>query len=341
MEIERNPSEARQDSWFEVAAIALGRLDEALYEDDVWAAYVTTALVEEAVASAERDGYSLVLRRFLRWYADETGPGHEPEEWEGMRLARDAARGMTSCLRLDPLQIPTASELFEIGDRMVIGDLDETFEPERYAGRMDNWQAVSREITEQESGLARAALLVKSFHDLAPVGATASFPLARALVPIFLQGALDLRRPVPWISRHLKPGRVSVTAIGIDGPRQRQVNGYQEVAVKGSEKFWCGFFAQAVARAAAAELFRARRAHKSIERLSARLDRRRAGSVLIGLTPKLVSVPSFRAGDVARWTGCKPVTADKACRELQQLGVIEEMTGRKRYKVYWLPDLWH
>ena len=104
-----------------------------------------------------------------------------------------------------------------------------------------------------------AGRLVRSFHELQPVGPRMSFALARALVPLFLQLSLGLNRPGPWISADLDARGVKRTALGLTGPSTTAVDGYQEVAVKGTDAFWHTFFARTVASAADRGVERVRR----------------------------------------------------------------------------------
>jgi hypothetical protein len=223
---------------------------------------------------------------------------------------------------------------------MLLGDDGGTYQHDRYQGRMDNWQAAAARIRAEHRGLDAAGRLVRSFHELQPVGPRMSFALARALVPLFLQLSLGLNRPGPWISADLDARGVKRTAIGLTGPSTTAVDGYQEVAVKGTDAFWHTFFARTVASAADRGVERVRRVSRVLSRLEERVRPGRAGGLLDRVRPHLTSVPVFAKRDVARWAGAGDHTAEKLCRDLVSTGLIEEMSGRKRYKLYWIPDLW-
>lgn len=320
-------------------AVALGRLDQALQPDGVREAWLTVSLIEEALGSAARDGHHIAPVDFLAWLEDGKGLGRGLATWEGFRVARDAYRGANSCRNLD-CGIPAPEDLYEIADRMLLGDDEGSFFHERYQGRMDNWQEVAAGILAEGRGLAAAGRLFKAFHELQPVGPRVSFQLARALVPLFLQLCLGLTYRGPWISQDLDVGGLRRTDIGLTGARQRSVDGYQEIDVIGTDTYWSGFFAAAVMKAAQRGMARARRAAGLTARIEERVRPGRAGGLLDRVRPMLTTVPVFAKRDVARWTETSDHTAEKLCRDLLATGLVEEITGRKRYRLYWIPDLW-
>lgn len=147
--------------------------------------------------------------------------------------------------------------------------------------------------------------------------------IGRLLVTLYLCVHGVLRRPLLYLSLYLKTHRADYYRL------------LQEVRERGAWEAWLEFFLKGVAETAnqafdaatrTVDLFRADR-----ERITAESDR--AGSAL-RIHELLQQHPFLTAGQLVAQTGLSMPTVNAALADLERLGIVEEVTGRKRGRVF-------
>jgi Fic family protein len=170
--------------------------------------------------------------------------------------------------------------------------------------------------------LIKAGLLHVQFETIHPF-LDGNGRVGRLLVTLYLCVHGVLRKPLLYLSLYLKTHRADYYRL------------LQEVRERGAWEAWLEFFLQGVAETASqafdaatriVDLFKADR-----ERITAESER--AGSAL-RVHELLQQHPFLTAGQLVERTGLTMPTVNAALAALEQLGIVEEVTGRKRGRVF-------
>lgn len=170
--------------------------------------------------------------------------------------------------------------------------------------------------------LIKAGLLHVQFETIHPF-LDGNGRMGRLLVTLFLCVNGVLREPLLYLSLYLKTHRATYYRL------------LQEVREHGAWEAWLDFFLQGVAETAGQAfdaaaliiaLFKVDR-----ERITAASDR--AGSAL-RVHDRMQQTPFSTAKLLADHTGLTPPTINAALAELQNLGILAEVTGKKRGRVF-------
>jgi Fic family protein len=176
--------------------------------------------------------------------------------------------------------------------------------------------------TPQYPPLIKAGLIHVQFESIHPF-LDGNGRLGRLLITLFLCAAKVLTQPLLYLSLHFK------------SHRQTYYRLLQEVRERGAWEAWLEFFLDGVAETAdqafvtgtrIVDLFKTDR-----ERIAAAGDR--AGSAL-RVHQLMQSSPFQTAPKLRAQTGLTTPTVNSALGDLQRLGVVVEVTGRKRGRVY-------
>lgn len=187
---------------------------------------------------------------------------------------------------------------------------------------LDRFERFLHETESQLPPLIKAALLHVQFESIHPF-LDGNGRVGRLLVTLFLCVHGVLRKPLLYLSLYLKTHRADYYRL------------LQEVRERGAWEAWLEFFLDGVAETAnqafeaasrIVELFKADR-----ERISA--ESVRAGSAL-RLHELLQQNPFATAATLVRATGLTTPTVNAALEELQRMGVVQEVTGRRRGRVF-------
>ena len=171
-------------------------------------------------------------------------------------------------------------------------------------------------------GLIKAGLLHVQFETIHPF-LDGNGRIGRLLVTLYLCVQGVLRRPLLYLSLYLKTHRAEYYRL------------LQEVREHGAWEAWLDFFLTGVAETAnqafeaathIVELFKQDR-----ERITAQSDR--AGSAL-RVHDRLQQNPYQTANLLVAHTGLTPPTINAALADLERLSVVEEVTGRRRGRVF-------
>lgn len=170
--------------------------------------------------------------------------------------------------------------------------------------------------------LIKAGLLHVQFETIHPF-LDGNGRIGRLLVTLYLCVHGVLRKPLLYLSLYLKSHRAEYYRL------------LQQVREQGAWEAWLEFFLDGVAGTAnqafdaaarIVDLFKADR-----ERITARSDR--AGSAL-RVHELLQQHPFLTAGQLAEHTGLTMPTVNAALADLERLGIVEEVTGRRRGRVF-------
>lgn len=170
--------------------------------------------------------------------------------------------------------------------------------------------------------LTKAGLLHAQFETIHPF-LDGNGRIGRLLVTLYLCVHGVLRKPLLYLSLYLKRHRADYYRL------------LQEVRERGAWEPWLEFFLDGVAETAnqafdaaigIVDLFKADR-----ERITAESER--PGSAL-RIHELLQPHPFLTAGQLVEQTGLTMPTVNAALADLQRLGIVEEVTGRKRGRVF-------
>ena len=147
--------------------------------------------------------------------------------------------------------------------------------------------------------------------------------LGRLLITLLLCDSGILRQPLLYVSYYFKLHR------------QYYYELLNEVRMGGDWEKWLDFFADAVIVSARQGIKVTRELHELVE-----ADRRainslgRAASSVLQVHQAMLAHPIAGAQNLVRFTGLTPATANKALRQLETLGIVEEMTRQKRNRLF-------
>jgi len=175
---------------------------------------------------------------------------------------------------------------------------------------------------EPTSILLKAALAHVQFETIHPF-LDGNGRLGRLLISLLLCERKVLRQPMLYLSLYFKTHRRTYYEL------------LNRVRLDGDWEAWLGFFAEAVGVTAA-------QAFDTVHRLetATRKDRiciqslGRAAESTLRLHQELLSHPIATSRALAKKTGLTPMTVNKGLAHLVRLGILRELTGHKRNRVF-------
>lgn len=169
--------------------------------------------------------------------------------------------------------------------------------------------------------LVKAGLLHVQFESIHPF-LDGNGRLGRLLITLFLCAEKVMRQPLLYLSLYLRRNRADYYRL------------LQEVREQGAWEAWLEFFLDGVTETAG-------QAFDTATRISALLaaDRERVGAggrnnTALRLHELMQTSPYLTAPQAKERLGLTMPTVNSALGELQRLGIVEEVTGRKRGRVY-------
>jgi Fic family protein len=326
-----------------LAERALGRLDGITTLLPRQELFLYMYVRKEAVLSSQIEGTQSTLSDLLR-FETEAQAGQPIDDIREVSNYVDAM--MFGLERLD--QLPLSLRLIrEMHARLLQSGRGDTKDPGEFR-RSQNWIGGTRPgnalfvpppVTELDASLAafeafmhedrsrlpaliKAGLLHVQFETIHPF-LDGNGRIGRLLVTLFLCVHGVLRRPLLYLSLYLKTHRADYYRL------------LQEVRERGAWEAWLEFFLAGVAETAnqafdaatrIVDLFRSDR-----ERITTESDR--PGSAL-RVHELLQLHPFLTAGQFVGQTGLSMPTVNAALADLERLGIVEEVTGRKRGRVF-------
>jgi Fic family protein len=326
-----------------LAERALGRLDGITMLLPRQELFLYMYVRKEAVLSSQIEGTQSTLSDLLR-FETEAQAGEPIDDIREVSNYVDAM--MFGLERL--VELPLSLRLIrEMHARLLQSGRGGTKSPGEFR-RSQNWIGGSRPgnalfvpppVTELDTALAaleafmhedrsrlpaliKAGLLHVQFETIHPF-LDGNGRIGRLLVTLYLCVQGVLRKPLLYLSLYLKTHRAEYYRL------------LQEVRERGSWEAWLEFFLDGVAETAnqafdaatrIAELFKQDR-----ERIAAESER--AGSAL-RIHDLLQQQPYATSNQLVQRTGLSSPTVNAALADLERLGVVEEVTGRRRGRVF-------
>ncbi|MBI2796661.1 MAG: Fic family protein [Gemmatimonadetes bacterium] len=170
--------------------------------------------------------------------------------------------------------------------------------------------------------LAKAALAHVQFETIHPF-LDGNGRLGRLLIALQLANDGLLREPMLYLSLHFKEHRPTYYEL-LNGVRQH-----------GDWEGWLEFFADAVLASATSAATSAKRLLELASADGARIERLgRAARSALAIHRALQRQPIATSASLAQATGLTPATVNKSLVHLERAGVVTELTGRRRGRVF-------
>lgn len=326
-----------------LAERALGRLDgvATILPRQEFLLYMYVR--KEAVLSSQIEGTQSTLTDLLR-FETEAEAGEPIDDIREVSNYVDAMMYGLERLKELPLSLRLIREMH---DRLLQSGRGGTKDPGEFR-RSQNWIGGTRPgnalfvpppVTELDACLAafegfmhedrsklpaliKAGLLHVQFETIHPF-LDGNGRIGRLLVTLYLCVNGVLGSPLLYLSLFLKTHRADYYRL------------LQEVRERGAWEAWLEFFLKGVAETAN-QAFEA--ATRIIDLFKADRDRITAGSDRVGsalrLHEQFQQRPFLTAGQLVVQSGLSMPTVNAALADLERLGVVEEVTGRKRRRVF-------
>jgi Fic family protein len=326
-----------------LAERALGRLDGITMLLPRQELFLYMYVRKEAVLSSQIEGTQSTLSDLLR-FETEAQVGQPIDDIREVSNYVDAMMHGLERLEEMPLSLRLIREMHE---RLLQSGRGGTKSPGEFR-RSQNWiggirpgnalfvppptteldgclDALERFMHEEESklpALIKAGLLHVQFETIHPF-LDGNGRIGRLLVTLYLCVNGVLRKPLLYLSLYLKTHRNSYYRL------------LQEVRERGAWEAWLDFFLAGVADTANQAFEAATRIvdlfKEDRERITVESDR--AGSAL-RVHDLFQQNPFLTANHLVERTGLSAPTVNAALADLERLGVVEEITGRRRGRVF-------
>lgn len=329
---------------FDAALVALGRLD-AVTDFLPNASLVLYAFVrKEAVLSSMIEGTQSSLADLMLYEIDEH-PGVPIEDAkEVSRYVRAVEHGLARLRGGFPLSLRLIREVHEVlmeggrGGNLTPGEFrrsqvwiggtrpgNAVFVPppaNELADCLKHFERFLHDNPDAPPPLLRAALAHVQFETIHPF-LDGNGRVGRLLIALQLAADGLLRQPLLYVSLHFKEHRQTYYEL------------LNRVRESGAWEAWLEFFADAVhesASSAASSVRRLLEIGEADRRRIATLGRATASALAIHRA--LQSRPIATAGSLGEATGLTPATVNKALAHLERIGIVAELTGRERGRIF-------
>jgi Fic family protein len=194
--------------------------------------------------------------------------------------------------------------------------------PDLVAGCMSDLEQFLHRVDTGLPALLRAALAHVQFETIHPF-LDGNGRVGRLLITFLLCHARILREPLLYLSLHFKHRRVDYYRL-LDGVR-----------TDGDWEAWIAFFLEGIAGTAEGAVAAARRLGTLFDEDRARIRQAgRKASSMLRVHDALKARPILGIADAASRTGLSFPTVASAVDALLQLGVVREITGRQRNRMF-------
>ncbi len=329
---------------FDAALLELGRLDAAsMYLPDM-SVFLYTYIRKEAVLSSMIEGTQSTLSDLLMFELDQE-PGVPIEDVRevssyvaaleqglsmlkggfpmSLRLLREVHRVLLSKGRGSD-QSPGEFRLSQnwIGGTRPGNAFFVPPPPEEILECMGRLELFLHDKPEPTPPLLKAALAHVQFETIHPF-LDGNGRLGRMLITLTLCEQGLLRSPVLYLSHYFKEHRQEYYKL---------LNGVRE---DGDWEAWLLFFAEAVKTAAQEAIDSACLLHELSCRDRERIKTlARAAASALKIQSALMQHPIATSRSLSEATGVAPATVNKALAHLQRLGIVKELTSRKRNRLF-------
>lgn len=193
--------------------------------------------------------------------------------------------------------------------------------PDRLNECLNSLERSMNAASEQMPALVRLALVHYQFEAIHPFR-DGNGRVGRLLLPLLLNSYEKIEGPVLYISSYLEQKRTSYTDLLL------------RVSLAGDYLAWVKFFMEAVAVSAQESIQRAEALLSLRDDYHQRLHQARSSALLLKLVDALFVRPSMTIGTTAQLLDVTPAAAVANLRKLQEQGIVEEVTGRRRDQRY-------
>jgi Fic family protein len=322
---------------------ALGRLDGITVLVPDKALFLYMYVRKEAVLSSQIEGTQSTLSDLLRFETDAAA-GRPVDDVREVSNYVDAMMHGLDRLKTLPISLRLIREMHE---RLLRGGRGQTISAGEFR-RSQNWVGGTRpgnaiyvpppvdelmgcldafekfihQPTPDIPPLIKAGLIHLQFESIHPF-LDGNGRLGRLLITLYLCAENVLKQPLLYLSLYFKQHREDYYRL------------LQEVRERGEWEAWLEFFLDGVAKTADQAFDTATRIVALIDADRARIsaDAAAAGSAL--RVHELLKRSAFLTAPVAtQKTGLTAPTINAAFGELERLGIVSEVTGRKRGRVY-------
>jgi Fic family protein len=326
-----------------LAERALGRLDGITMLLPRQELFLYMYVRKEAVLSSQIEGTQSTLSDLLR-FETEAQEGQPIDDIREVSNYVDAMMDGLERLKELPLSLRLIREMHA---RLLQSGRGGTKDPGEFR-RSQNWiggtrpgnalyvpppvteldgclGALENFLHEEQSrlpALIKAGLLHVQFESIHPF-LDGNGPIGRLLVTLYLCVHGVLRKPLLYLSLYLKTHRADYYRL------------LQEVRERGAWEAWLEFFLKGIEETANQAFEAATRIVELFKRDRERItaDSERANSAL-RVHELLQTHPYLTSNQLVDWTGLTAPTVNAALADLERLGVVEEVTGRKRGRVF-------
>jgi Fic family protein len=329
---------------FDQALLALGRLDSVSTLLPDTSLFLYMYIRKEAVLSSMIEGTQSSLSDLLLFELDQK-PGVPLDD---VREVSNYVAALDHGLRLLQEGLPLSLRLFrEIHGVLLTRGRGSNQTPGEFR-RSQNWIGGTRpgnavfvpppaeEVLECMSKLElflhdqpeptpvllKAALAHVQFETIHPF-LDGNGRLGRLLIALLLSEQKVLRKPMLYLSLYFKTNR------------QHYYELLNNVRLTGDWEAWLDFFAEAVIATATQAIEAAQQlmdlSNQDRDKISG-LGRAAASTLQVHRT--LMEHPIATSGSLAEKTGITPATVNKALGHLEQLGIVKELTARKRNRLF-------
>ncbi len=194
--------------------------------------------------------------------------------------------------------------------------------PERLPEAMGDWEKFLHDIPEKTSPLIKAALMHVQFETIHPF-LDGNGRIGRLLITLLLCQSGILRRPLLYLSLYFKLHRAEYFDL------------LTRVRLEGDWEAWLRFFTVGVREMAEGAVSTAHRLNDiAIQDRGVIKDFGRGAGSALQIHQVLQSRPLAGAPFLAVATKLSPPTVATALASLQEAGIVSEITGRKRKRIY-------
>jgi Fic family protein len=327
---------------FDEALVAIGRLDSISDLVPNPGLLLHAFVRKEAVLSSMIEGTQSSLADLFLFEADETPDTPLDDVREVSRYVAALQHGVDRVREGFPISLRLIREVHEVlmGTRAPVtpgefrrsqvwvggtGPSDAAFVPPpagELGGCLHALEQFLHDEQEVTPPLLRAALAHVQFETIHPF-LDGNGRVGRLLIALQLAADGLLREPSLYLSLYFKQHRSEYYAL-LDGVRQA-----------GDWEAWLRFFADAVCDSAASAASTARRLRQISERDAEQVATLgRATPSALAILRGFARTPIATATSLGAATELTPATVNKSLQHLVKLGIIEELTRRKRDRIF-------
>jgi Fic family protein len=174
--------------------------------------------------------------------------------------------------------------------------------------------------------LVRLAIIHYQFEAIHPFG-DGNGRVGRLLISLLLVKQRIIPEPFLYLSAFFERHRADYYQLLLD------------VSLRGTWDSWIAFFLEGVADQAADAVMRATRLLELRDEYQQRLYRTRGSAAPLRLLDEIFSRSALTIPRAREILGVTPAWASKAVARLEEAGIVREVTGRERYRIYIASDV--